>query len=271
MGSFIREGNDFPHLRPRVEPAGKNMAERIWNLEKIMKANPFFRFTVLFLAGSLFSFSFLALFSCEAAPTREVLDIKPHPIVSDERLKLTREYNKIHYGMDSHQLKDPAIVVIHHTAIGTLKGSFRAFEKARIPGHRGYIKKFGAVNVGVHFLVDKNGDIYSLLPTNITGRHAIGLNHVSIGIENVAAKASQLTEAQLQANAALVAHLKYEQSSIRFLIGHHEYTKRELPHYKLYKELDPNYRPTVKSDPGPRFMKKLRAMLKEKYTLQFKK
>ena len=81
----------------------------------------------------------------------------------------------------------------------------------------------------MHFLVDKNGDIYSLLPTNITGRHAIGLNHVSIGIENVAAKAENLTEAQLQANAALVAYLKNKHASIKFVIGHHEYTKRDLP------------------------------------------
>ena len=163
------------------------------------------------------------------------------------------------------------MVVIHHTAIGTLKGSFRAFDKARIPGHRPYSKKYGAVNVGVHFLVDKNGDIYSLWPTNITGRHAIGLNHVSIGIEHVAARATHLTEAQLQANAALVAKLKYEHTGIEFLIGHHEYTRRGLPHYRLYKELDPKYLPTVKSHPGPRFMKKLRALLKEKYKLQLKK
>ncbi|MCH8077367.1 MAG: N-acetylmuramoyl-L-alanine amidase [SAR324 cluster bacterium] len=247
------------------------MAKPAWNIEKIMNSMRFFPFTVLLPAGLLLPLSFFLLVSCEAAPKREVLEIKPHPIVSDERLELTRIYNKIHYGLDSYQLKSPAIVVIHHTAIGSLKGSFRAFDKARIPGHRGYIKKFGAVNVGVHFLVDKNGDIYSLLPTGITGRHAIGLNHVSIGIENVAAKASRLTEAQLQANAALVNHLKYEYASIKYVIGHQEYTKRDLPHYKLYKELDPKYRPTVKSDPGPRFMKKLRARLKEKYKLQFEK
>jgi hypothetical protein len=239
MGSFIRNAHEIPKFRDWVEPGGKYLTERTWNLEQIMKSNLFFRFTVRFLAGLLLPLSLLMLLSCEAAPTGVELDIKPHPIVSDERLKLTRTYNKIHYGLDSHKLKSPAIVVIHHTAIGTLKGSFRAFEKARIPGHRGYIKKYGAVNVGVHFLVDKNGDIYSLLPTNITGRHAIGLNHVSLGIENVAAKASRLTEPQLQANAALVAHLKNEHASIKFVIGHHEYTKKKLPHYRLYKELDP--------------------------------
>ena len=247
------------------------MAKPAWNIEKIMNSMRFFRSTMLLLAGILLPLSLLTMVSCEAAPKREVLDIKPHPILSEERLGLIREYNKAHYGLDSSQLKDPAIVVIHHTAIGSLKGSFRAFEKARIPGYRGYIIKYGAVNVGVHFLVDKNGDIYSLLPTDVTGRHAIGLNHVSIGIENVAAKASHLTEAQLQANAALVAYLKYEHASIKYVIGHQEYTKRDLPHYKLYKELDPKYRPTIKSDPGPRFMKKLRARLKDKYQLQFEK
>lgn len=207
----------------------------------------------------------------EPKQKREQLTIKPHPIVSEERLALTREYNRIHYGIDSHVLKNPAIVVIHHTAIASLEGSFKAFQAARLPGHRKYIKNFGSVNVGVHFLVDKNGDIYSLLPMDIAGRHAIGLNHVALGIENVAKGPQELTEAQLLANAALVRYLKDRHPSLKYLVGHHEYTLKELPHYRLYKELDPKYRPTIKSDPGAAFMKKLRDLLRKKYRLEFQK
>ena len=109
-----------------------------------MKNNRFSRFIVPFQAGILLPFSLLMLVSCEAAPEREVLDIKPHPIVSEERLELIQNYNKFHYGLDSPKLDSPAIVVIHYTAIGTLKDSFKAFENARIPGYRGYIIKYGA-------------------------------------------------------------------------------------------------------------------------------
>jgi N-acetyl-anhydromuramyl-L-alanine amidase AmpD len=108
--------------------------------------------------------------------------------------------------------------------------------------------------------VDRDGDIYSLLPLDVIGRHVIGLNHVSIGIENVGVS-DKLTQVQLEADAALVQDLLKREPTLHYLIGHFEYTKKNLPHYSLYKELDTKYRPTYKTDPGRRFMTELRKKL----------
>ncbi len=192
-------------------------------------------------------------------------EIKKFPVVTPERLALTREYCLRHYGMDTCELSHPKIIVIHYTAIGSLRGSLECFRPAGVSRNRTYIRKFGRLNVGVHFVVAQNGDIYSLLPTSIIGRHAIGFNHCSIGIENVARDSSELTREQLRSNAALVKYLIQKHPSIEFLIGHHEYTDRKLPHYRLYLQKDREYRPTAKLDPGDRFMSDLRRLLDEKY------
>lgn len=188
-------------------------------------------------------------------------EFKEFPIINPKRLELAKEYSRRHYGMDSYELKDPKIIVIHYTGIPTLQESLNAFRADLLPGHRKEIMGHGLVNVGVHFVVDRNGDVYTLLPTNVIGRHVIGLNHVSLGIENVAADANQLTEEQLVTNVMLVKRLTGRFPSIEYLIGHHEYQRSELPHYRLFKELDGNYKPTIKRDPGKKFMDDLRRQL----------
>ena len=173
--------------------------------------------------------------------------------------------------MDSYTLKYPKIIVIHYTAIDNVKDSLDYFKPAVIWPGRSYIKRFGRLNVGVHFLVDKNGDVYSLLPTDVIGRHVIGFNHVSIGIENVARNEERLTLAQLKSNARLIKSLLMKFPSIEYLIGHHEYTDSTLPHYRLFLERVREYRPTVKMDPGKGFMRNLRKLLKEEYRIVLKR
>ena len=51
--------------------------------------------------------------------------------------------------------------------------------------------------------------------------------------------------------------------TLEYLIGHHEYMDASLPHFIMFLELDPGYRPTVKIDPGPVFRKRLRGVLLE--------
>ncbi len=115
------------------------------------------------------------------------------------------------------------------------------------------------LNVSAHFLVDKDGSIYRMMPETYMGRHVIGLNHCAIGIENVGGpEDSPLTEKQLKANIKLVRYLakKYD---IDFLIGHYEYTNFEG--HPLWLERDSSYR-TEKTDPGKDFMKKVRRATK---------
>ena len=50
-------------------------------------------------------------------------------------------------------------------------------------------------------VTDTDGTIYRLMPEDRVGRHAIGLNHVSIGVENVGdGKRWPMTAAQVAAN-----------------------------------------------------------------------
>jgi N-acetyl-anhydromuramyl-L-alanine amidase AmpD len=204
--------------------------------------------------------SSILLFILFIAAPLHAIAIHPHPILSEKRLELTRRYCKDHYGLESAELKEPRILVIHSTDIKTLKGSFAAFAPDTLSPSRKELSGHGDVNVGVHFLIDRNGDVYSLLPLNVIGRHAIGLNHVAIGIENVGFP-DQLTPEQLAADLALVEDLIKIAPSLTYLIGHYEYTDKSLPHFALFKDLDTKYRPTVKSDPGRKFMSALRKKL----------
>jgi N-acetyl-anhydromuramyl-L-alanine amidase AmpD len=111
--------------------------------------------------------------------------------------------------------------------------------------------------VSAHFLVDRDGTAYRLMPETDMARHVIGLNLSAVGIENVggAGGRDDLTPAQAETNARLVRELKQRHPGIAYLIGHHEY--RRFEGHALWKEKDADYR-TEKSDPGPRFVEDVR-------------
>ena len=207
-------------------------------------------------------FLILLFFGCNTyQPT--VLD---HPIPFGEtRLGLTRDYLKERYGLPGEDAGiRPRMIVLHWTAIPTLQGSLDAFEPEQLPGARGDIQSAGALNVSAHYLIDRDGTIYHLMPDTIMARHTIGLNHCAIGIENVGGTAeTPLTEAQFKSNAWLVRKLA-DRFPIDYLIGHYEYTAFEG--HPLWLEKDAGYR-TEKTDPGSDFMQRIRQTLKD---LRFK-
>lgn len=191
--------------------------------------------------------------------------IKPivdRPIVFDEERKaLTVDYLNTRYALQTDEPTiAPKMIVLHWTVIPTLEASFKAFEQPTLPNWRPEIKNVSGLNVSSHFIVDRDGTIYQLLPETIMARHVIGLNHCAIGVENVGGTdALPLTRAQLKSNIWLVNHLasKYP---IEYLIGHYEYTKFE--ENALWLEVDEGYR-TEKTDPGEDFMKKVRKATKK--------
>lgn len=179
------------------------------------------------------------------------------PIIFDnERILLTKEYMKKRYGLERETIQIvPKMIVLHWTAIPTFEASYDAFYDSKLPNWRPDIENVSGLNVSTHFLVDKDGSIYRMMPENYMGRHVIGLNHCAIGIENVGGTDdSPLTEKQVKANIKLVKYLakKYD---IDFLIGHYEYTNFEG--HPLWLEMDKGYR-TKKTDPGKEFMIKVR-------------
>ena len=86
-------------------------------------------------------------------------------------------YSLRHFGTSSWQLT-PTMVVPHYTAGGTWSSTRAVFAA-------------DAVNTGelpgtcAHYVVDKDGTVYQLVPTSIRCRHTIGLNDQAIGIEMV--------------------------------------------------------------------------------------
>lgn len=192
-------------------------------------------------------------------------------IISDNRIRLTNIYSRENYGVEECRIVSPEMIVIHYTAIPTLPETLDYFRPDSLEASRKKIIKRSPLNVGVHYVIDKDGSIYSLLPDSIMGRHLIGYNHVALGIENVAADSTELTADQLNSNAVLIKYLTDKYSSIDYLIGHQEYDNKDLPHYDLLKTEDPLYQPYKKPDPGMDFLNRLRLKLKSDYDLVLKK
>ena len=191
--------------------------------------------------------------------------IKQKPIeFTDKRKRLTKEYIKNHYGLSVPNITIiPKSIVLHWTAIMDFEKSFERLNAELLYSDRADIAKASALNVSAHFLVKRDGTIYQLMPDNWMARHVIGLNYSSIGIENVGGEGNvkeDLTEAQLRANIWLVQHLKEKYSSIKNVIGHHEY--RNFENTPLWLEKDAGYR-TVKADPGVKFMNDVRSAIDE--------
>ena len=193
----------------------------------------------------------------------EPLHIIDRPVsFTDLRKTLTLEYIKEHYGLTPPDIDIiPKIIVIHWTAFADLESSFARFAPVRLHDDREDIRNAGALNTSAHFLVDRDGTIYRLMPETWMARHVIGLNYNSIGIENVGGAEGQndLTEAQIEADIALIRYLTGRYPTIAYLIGHHEYTAFE--DHPLWLEQNPGYR-TEKHDPGPEVMTHLRSRLR---------
>ncbi len=191
-----------------------------------------------------------------APPSGPTIVDKPISFTA-ERKRLTIEYRQIHQDPKSDDIAiEPKMIVLHYTNGGSATNTWRYFNHTVLESGRRKLRGAGAVNVSAHFLVDRDGTIYRLMPETWMARHCIGLNHISIGVENVGdGDKFPLTPAQVEADAALVRHLvgKYD---ITHLIAHSE--SRAMEGHPYFLERDPTYR-NRKSDPGAEFMRKVRA------------
>lgn len=190
--------------------------------------------------------------------------IQDWPLPNEEqRQVLTQNYIQSHCGApcivdDTYPFEmTPKMVVIHWTAGGSAKSAWNTFSSATLHG-RSDIQTGGALNVSSQFLVDRDGQIFQLRPETHISRHCIGLNHLSIGIENVADGSKYpFTEAQLKANVELIRYLS-KKYPITHVIGHHEHNLFESHPY--FQETNPKYR-TVKIDPGDAIMSQIRTKI----------
>jgi len=194
-----------------------------------------------------------------ADPPPPPLAVVDRPITYDEaRIARTIAYRRTHQDPAASGIEiEPRMIILHHTGGGSADATWRYFDRPTIESGRKTIAAAGDLNVSSQFLVDRDGTIFRLMPETSMARHCVGLNHVAIGVENVGDLAEHpLTDAQVDADAALVRDLKARFPAITHLIGHHEYLAMEGHPY--FVERDPKYR-TRKADPGPAFMAKVRA------------
>lgn len=203
-------------------------------------------------------------FQGHVAVLRPGLPVVDRPIrFSERRRKATQDYIATHYGRSGSGIEiEPSLVVLHWTGTRSLEASWETFDRETLPAARSDIAGGGELNVSAHFLVGRDGAILRLMPEAEMARHVIGLNLSAIGIENVGGLGDRddLTNAQVEANAWLVRHLKDRFPKIRYVIGHHEYQRFEG--HPLWAEKDARYR-TRKSDPGERFMRLVRERVRD--------
>lgn len=179
-----------------------------------------------------------------------------------DRIDLTRDYQLTHYGIDSKSIDiEPRMIILHWTCIPSFDVTFRVFDSPRLPSNSPRRSEIpGDLNVSSHYLVDRDGSIYQLMPDKWMARHVIGLNHYAIGIENIGGVDGKddLTDAQTKANAFLVCYLQSKYPQITYVIGHNDYL--EYKNTSLWLEKDPNYEKT-KTDPGPVFVNKVKKLI----------
>ena len=143
---------------------------------------------------------------------------KPIPF-GPQRKAETARYARAHYGIDSYVLH-PRVIVEHVTANDSFGATWNTFaadtpdpELGQLPG------------TCAHFVVDRAGTVYQLVPLNVMCRHTVGLNYVAIGIEHVGMSDSQVLHdpAQMRASLALTRMLMRRFGiSVRNVIGHAE-------------------------------------------------
>jgi hypothetical protein len=210
-----------------------------------------------------------ALAPIDAAPAPPVdaaVDAPPAPLATSvdwpiawppERDAAMLVYRRLHSDPDAADTTiEPRMIVLHYTAGGSAKGTKSYFDRLHLEASRTTLRGGGDVNVSAHFLVDRDGTIFRLMPETRMARHAIGVNHVAIGVENVGDEDRwKLTDAQVAADAALIRDLA-ARHPIELLVGHHEV--RDLEGTPWFVERDPRYR-NRKPDPGARFMARVRA------------
>jgi hypothetical protein len=137
-----------------------------------------------------------------------------------ERKRDMAAYARRHYGIDDYRLRRPRVIVQHYTVTDTFQPVFDTFapnvpdqELHELPG------------ICSHFVIDRDGRIYRLVPTTIMCRHTVGLNYTAIGIEHVGQGDGQVlgNARQMAASLRLTRMLQGRYGiRTRNVIGHNE-------------------------------------------------
>jgi N-acetylmuramoyl-L-alanine amidase len=160
----------------------------------------------------------LALVLTLLVPPRPHIVWKPIPYGPTRRAEMAA-YARRHYGLDTWRLR-PRAIVEHVTATSSFASAFATFAADRPDAELHELPGTCA-----HFVVDRNGTIYQLVPLNVMCRHTVGLNWAAIGIEHVGLSDAQVLSdrAQMRSSLALTVWLMWRYSiPLGDVIGHNE-------------------------------------------------
>lgn len=146
----------------------------------------------------------------------------PIPYARERRQQMAA-YSARHYGRRRWQLRRRRVIVLHFTAGSSYQSAWNTFAanspaRGELPG------------VCTHYVVPRGGVVHQLVRLGVRCRHAVGLNHRSIGIEMVqplgrgshwAAQRILHRRAQIRSVLRLVRYLRGRFNvPMRHVIGH---------------------------------------------------
>ncbi len=144
---------------------------------------------------------------------------RPIPFPTRRKREM-RAYARRHYGIDDFRLRAPKVIVEHFTATDTFAPAFETFARD-VPD----VELHELPATCAHYVIDRDGTIYQLVPTRLMCRHTVGLNYTAIGIEHVGRSDAGLLgdRRQLRASLRLTRYLQATYGiATRDVIGHSE-------------------------------------------------
>ena len=137
------------------------------------------------------------LVTAVVVPAKPAIVWKPIPFGLQRRAEMT-QYAARHYGLHTWRLEHPKVIVEHYTASDSFSSAWNTFandapdsELHELPG------------TCAHFVIDRDGTIYQLVPLNTMCRHTVGLNWTAIGIEHVGTSDASILQNSKQFAASL--------------------------------------------------------------------
>jgi N-acetylmuramoyl-L-alanine amidase len=165
------------------------------------------------------AFLAVALAGTALVAPKPAIVAKPIPF-SDARRAETAAYAQRHYGVRTWRLTTPHVIVEHFTATSSFSSAWNTFASDAPDAELG--ERPGTC---AHFVIDRDGTIYQLVPLSTICRHTVGLNWTSIGIEHVGTSDASIlgNPRQLRASLKLTLWLmgRYR-ISLPNVIGHAE-------------------------------------------------
>jgi beta-N-acetylhexosaminidase len=131
-----------------------------------------------------------------------------------------RAYAIRHYGIHTFLLKDPKVIVEHYTETSSFGPVWNTFADD-VPD----VELHELPQVCSHYVIDRSGTIYELVPPRLMCRHTVGLNWTAIGIEHVGMSDAQVMgdKRELRASLKLTRWLQQRYGILtRNVIGHAE-------------------------------------------------